>query len=184
MHAWVLAAVLAAGLDPVEVAVRHERAGRPHLALHLLDHLTSGAGDAKAQAVRSRLKDRIGQGAASPAPTASPASATPAPSPRPAASASPALTADPLPLFKAKKYKEAAPLFRKRLEASSNDYTSFSYLVLCYFHQAQQLLDAGDEPGARAVFREGLRTEQMYLPSFPEQAGSQAPDHLLKQLGP
>lgn len=177
MYTWVLAAVLAAGMDPVELAVRHERAGRPHLALHLLDRLTGGAGGPQAESVRGRLKSRIGL-------TPPPASAPPSPSP-PAPGPSPAVrspAADPVPLFKQKKYMDAAPLFRARLEADPHDYASFSYLVLCYFHQAQRLLDGGDEAKARDVFREGLRTERTYLPNFPEQSGSQAPDDLLKRL--
>lgn len=174
----LLCVVLAGALDPVEVATRHEQAGRPELALHLLDAITQGQGDAAAQAVRERLKAKLGRthtdnNAPSPAATAAP---------RPVASA--VAAEDPVPLFKAKQYLRAAKVFRARLEADPQDFSTFSYLTNCYWYEAERLVADGKRADAAKVYDEGVRVEQMYGPAFAgELSGSTAPEGLAGRVG-
>ena len=181
MLAQLLAAALLLGaLDPVEVATRHELAGRPELALHLLDAITQGKGDAAAEAVRARLKAKLGR-------TATPAQMVDnrVPAPKPSASAKPAVPhEDPMPLFAAKQYLRAAPLFRTNLEANPHDFPTFSYLTNCYWSQAEQLAAEGNKPEAAKVYDEGLRVEAMYAPNFADELqGSTAPEGLAHRVG-
>lgn len=171
-------ALLAGALDPVEVATRHEQAGRPELALHLLDAITQGHGDASAQAVRERLKARLGRTHTD---NNAPSPAAPA-VPRPVASA--VAAEDPVPLFKAKDYLRAARLFRARLEANPQDFSAFSYLTNCYWYEADRLVADGKKADAAKVYDEGLRVEQMYSGAFSgELSGSTAPEGLAQRVG-
>lgn len=174
----LLVAVLCAALDPVEVATRHEQAGRPELALHLLDAITQGQGDAAAQAVRERLKGKLGRTR-----TDNSAPAPAVPKPRPSAGGAPA-GEDPVPLFKRKEYLRAAKLFRARLEANAQDFSSFSYLTNCYWQEAERLVADGKQAEAASVYDEGVRAEQMYGGAFAgELSGSTAPEGLAQRVG-
>lgn len=180
------AALLSAALDPVEVATRHERAGRPELALHLLDALTQGRGDAPAQAVRARLQTKLGHTAPSVPSLApvTPSAASPPPRPSPAVVAVAIPHEDPLPLFGAKLYMRAAPHFRAALEANPHDFSAFSYLTNCYWFEAERLVQDGQQVAARKVYDEGLRLEQMYAPGFKDElTGSTAPEGLARRVG-
>ena len=177
-----LSVSLLGALDPIEVATRHGQAGRPNLALHLLDRLTEGRGDARAQALREKLMIQAGLNVGGvPTPVGS-ASA----GPRPRASATPRAAVpreDPLPLFKAGHYMKAAPIFLKMLEANPQDFGTFSYMVGCYWSEADRLLQQHKKDAAAAVYDEGRRLELMYAPNFEELAGSTAPDGLAQRLG-
>jgi tetratricopeptide (TPR) repeat protein len=207
LRVWIFSAIwMASGLDPVAVVNRHFSAGRPQLALYLIDRLvTPETSTAPLEALRARILMKIGQSDEALKTVAAglkrwpldpnlaslekefttkePAHSAPAVQPSPVAVG--LEIARGQLLFKEQKYAEAAEHLQRAFDADARNFPLFSMLVQALYQQAGVDLALGKRDQALNYYDRAFTLESTYAsqPAFDELQASLAPESLAVKLG-